>query len=347
MVMAIMTLSLCYGNIVLSSKARCIIDPMGGEHCFQRDTDYLTPGDERILHLMRTDKVSVVLRCPNSSSVSTLLVTLASGISMKCKNGRESFFKMEGTYPEVFAFYFDRLLRGGYVLPSAMVKFSGSRWKEAEELYPAVFTASRWRKGDGLVCSQYVTDVNEAALPAHWPQESLQLNVPRALQRHWTPVQRNETMLWGHVIAFDYIAGIYERLTKALSGIVPRSQRRVQSINLNNCAKVGCQVENAWTTLTGQLILVDNNSAFWYDEHYLKTLTDILEDTCIFPQKTLDELKKRNPQGTMNALMGLVARHEPEVPTLSFGRTQIFLRRLQSFMEHAERCRNQYKTVSF
>lgn len=64
---------------------------------------------------------------------STLIFGLASGLQMKCKNGRAAYYKMEQTVNEVFSFYLDRLLRGGHVPPSVITSFSGSRWKDVRD----------------------------------------------------------------------------------------------------------------------------------------------------------------------------------------------------------------------
>lgn len=102
---------------------------------------------------------------------------------MKCKNGRAAYFKMDGTVTELFAFYLDRLLRGGHVLPVVVSEFSGSRWKDVRAEKDI---AKYWKKGDPLVCAQWLDNVQPAVWPPHLKQQSLQLTVARAAAKNWS-----------------------------------------------------------------------------------------------------------------------------------------------------------------
>lgn len=72
------------------------------------------------------------------------------------------------------------------------------------------------------------------------------------------------------MVVYDFLTGNSERLVNTLSASADvwraKKDRKAQGITLAGCRKSDCHVENAWrVSSTSPLVLVDNNSAFYYD----------------------------------------------------------------------------------
>ncbi len=254
---------------------------------------------------------------------------------------------MDQLVNEVFAFYLDRLLRVGHVPPATISEFSGFRFREVRD---RAIVKQQWQSGDPLVCSQYHDD----AVPAVWPQvlrkQVHQINVVTGEKQAWSEAERKEAELWGQVIAFDFLTGNSERLANSLNS-APKAKRPKNTLSLSSCRHSDCRVDNTFFGEKGQLILVDNNSGFYFEKmnSLMDPLTWHLEDTCIFPAKFVRELlSKKNGADLRSELAVLVNKNEPEGPMQNGIRIKAFQMRFQALMEHLRLCQqNHNNRISF
>ena len=248
---------------------------------------------------------------------------------------------------EVFVFYLDRLLQLNFVLPTVITDFSGSRWKTVRD---REVIKEWWKRGDPLVCSQYIEGLVPAKWPAHFTKQHSQISVPSGAK--WSNEQKRDTELWGEVIAFDFLTGVADRLVNALGankeGWRKKARRSKQEISLSGCRDKECKIENAFRDDKGKLVLVDNNSGFFYDKtHSLEPSEWMLSDICVFPKDFLHQLKKRNANQIREDLYGLVHVFEDEAPILNWSRTQVFMSNYNKLVKHLLECESQHKKISF
>lgn len=147
-----------------------------------------------------------------------MVLELAGGLHMKCKNGRAAFFKMEHVrrrrrllrprspvrrtdgqrgvclLPGPAAACRQRAPRsaqvvfGGVELTfglAVITEYSGWRWYDVRD---DMGLKKYWKRGDPLVCSQWLEDLEPAIWPAHLAKQSLQLTAARASK--WTSAVR-------------------------------------------------------------------------------------------------------------------------------------------------------------
>jgi hypothetical protein len=279
----------------------------------------------------------------------SLLLTFVSGRRALCKNGRLSYYKMDQLVNEVFAFYLDRTLGLGHVLPATISEFSGARFKAIRDR-PVV--VQYWKRGDPMVCSVFLDDLKPAIWPELFRKQSYQINVPQGEKKGWTESEKRQVELWGEVIAMDFLTGNTERLANALSsshdGFQEKSKRKKQSISLSSCRHGDCHVDNAFFDASGKLILVDNNSEFYYDRMngLIEPTTWNLDDICVFPNKLLRKLvgTRGELRGQMNVLLN---QNEPEGPIQTGVRIRAFQTRFELLLNHFLKCQSSYNKLSF
>jgi hypothetical protein len=251
---------------------------------------------------------------------------------------------MDQLVNEVFAFYLDRLLRMGHVPPATISVFSGLRFRGVKD---SPLLKQQWRSGDPLVCSVFTDDAKPAVWPAVFTKQNSQLNVLSG--ERWSEADKRAVEEWGKVIAFDYLIGNTERLANSLAstsgGFQAKAKRKGAVISLSGCRHADCRVENAWRDAAGRLVLVDNNSGFFYDKmnSMLDPLGWFLDDTCVFPASFVAELTRRGTGTDLRSALGVaVNRFEPEGPTQGGVRVMTFRGRYQALVEHLMRCKSSY-----
>lgn len=247
-----------------------------------------------------------------------MLLTFVSGRRAVCKNGRLSFYKMDQLVNEVFAFYLDRLLGLNQMLPATISEFSGVRFKAVRD---RSVIQQHWRIGDPMICSQYLDDLKPAIWPSVFRKQSTQISVALGERKGWSESEKREVELWGQVIAMDFLTGNTERLAHALStahdGFQEKKKRKTQSISLSHCRHADCHVDNAFVNSQGQLVLVDNNSQFFYDRMsgLIEPTNWNLEDMCVFPANLVGKLSGFKGGDLLRSQLSvLVNKNEPEGP---------------------------------
>jgi hypothetical protein len=326
------------------------------------DEDILSESDRRALTELREGFVEEVGGFEaGKGQPHSLLLTFQSGLRAVCKarlcflsvsvfadassqNGRASYWKMDQLVNEVFAFYLDRLLRMGHVPPATISVFSGLRFRAVKD---SPLLKQQWRSGDPLVCSVFVDDAKPAVWPSVFTRQNSQLSV--ASGERWSDADKRSAEEWGKVIAFDFLIGNTERLPNSLSstsgGYQAKAKRKTAAISLSGCRHADCRIENAWRDETGRLVLVDNNSGFFFDKmnSMLDPLSWFLEDTCVFPAAFVTELTRRGTGTDLrSALSVAVNRFEPEGPMQGGVRVMAFRARYQALVEHLMRCKSSY-----
>lgn len=300
-----------------------------------------------------------------------MLLTFVSGRRAVCKNGRLSYYKMDQLVGEVFAFYLDRLLGLNQVLPATISEFSGARFKSVRDR-PVV--QQHWKRGDPMVCSQYLDELKPAIWPEVFRKQSFQINAPYGEKKGWSDAEKRSVELWGGVIAMDFLTGNTERLAHALSsshdGFQEKSKRKTQSISLSHCRHNDCHVDNAFFDEKGRLILVDNNSQFFYDRMggLIDPTTWNLEDMCVFPAALVEKLigfqggdrlrsqlmlavnkvLRQTKSRFLNHIFSfLFWQNEPEGPVMMGLRVQMFQHRYVELLNHFFKCKKNYNSLSF
>lgn len=256
---------------------------------------------------------------------------------------------MDQLMNEVFAFYLDRLLGLNYVSPATISEFSGRRFKSVMDR-PVI--KQHWKRGDPMVCSEYLDDLEPAVWPAVFRKMTSLINVPDGETRGLSDSEKRDLETWGDVILVDYLTGNHDRLTVTLDtsheGFGPRKNRKTQSISLSKCKRADCHVTNAFVNpKTGRLVLVDNNAGFFYDRAMVEPLSWILSDMCVFSSRMVRLLKKQDGDGFRKQLNLLVAQNEPEGPVQNGMRTRVFKGRYDDMMKHIQICEERYGRVSF
>ena len=255
---------------------------------------------------------------------------------------------MEQLVNEVYAFYLDRLLGLNMVPPATILEYSGRRWRNVRD---RDILQQHWKRGDPMVCSEYLDDLEPAKLPKVFTKQSYQLNVLDAEKKNWSASDKMWAERWGAVILFDFMMGNPERLGYSLDqsadGFREKSKRKTHSISLQKCAKDDCAVNSALVTESGQLVLVDNNAGFFYDRTPFQSSDVILSDMCIFPRDLVERLKQQDGHTLRRQLNLLVHKYEPEGPVQNTLRTRVFGQRYEVMMKHITQCQQKYGRVSF
>ena len=282
---------------------------------------------------------------------SSILLTLINDRRVICKNGRLAYHKMDQLVNEVYAFYLDRLLGFRRVPPATISEYSGRRFKTVRD---RDILQQYWKRGDPMVCSEFVDNLIPASLPkvfTKW-QSASQLNVIEAENLGWSESEKREAEVWGSVIMFDFLIGNSERLSASLDGngegFLPRAKRKSDRISLSKCRTFDCTVEHAYLDENGRLVLVDNNSGFFYDKTHFQPMDIVLSDMCIFPRRLVDRFEAQDGHALRKLLTAFVVRNEPEGPMQTNLRVRIFGNRYETMMKHIAACRLKHNgRVSF
>lgn len=152
---------------------------------------------------------------------------------------------------------------------------------------------------------------------------------------------------------FDFLIGNTDRLYNSLAsdhdGWKPKQQRLKSEISLSRCKHADCHVDNAFRTESGELLLVDNNVAFFYDKTLpLDPVDFMLSDICVFPRRVLDEIAKyRDGAEVLAKMFGVILKYDPDGPQPRPFRGRIFQARFAQLLSHLQQCKERYKTLSF
>ena len=184
---------------------------------------------------------------------------------------------------DMYAYHLASLLGIDSVPPTVLVTidFSSRLWSNVA----AEAKAIGWHQGSAVELAMYVDGLSEEYIPDVFKPESALVTKESA--RNYSTSEKLRLLQWTDMIAFDYITGHTDRLFSTMLNLqwTPNMLQK--------------PVHNLEVTSSGQLVLLDNESAFWlgyatarmtslhYDlqAHFLKRI-------CVFRRETIESIEK-------------------------------------------------------
>lgn len=233
-------------------------------------------------------------------SLKNRLATLKDGTKMCCRY-RDSKTDIRS---DLYAYYFAALLGIESLPPTilAAVDLSGQLWSSV-----AIEAKSAgWVHGSYVELAMYVDNLSNEYIPEVLKSEKV--IVTQELVKNFSTSEKLRLVQWTDMITFDYVTGHTDRLFNTLLNL-QWSPNMLQK-----------PVHNLEVTPGGQLVLIDNESAFWLGyaavrmkPSYHDLQAHFLKKICVFKSETVNSVEKlASSDSPWDVLEQYVKRRDPE-----------------------------------